>query len=84
MWNFFGDNSPHPQGTYYYTGSDHINYYWNAFDQVLVRPDLISKLPIDSIKILDSDGFQSLLKKTGVPDDQNFSDHLPLTFRLNL
>lgn len=41
MWNFLGDFAPFAAGTHYYHSSEHISYFWNMFDQVLVRPGIV-------------------------------------------
>jgi exonuclease III len=84
MWNLFGDNKDEPFGTYYYNSSGHINYYWNIFDQVLLRPNLIQNFNHDSLKILNSDGIASLLNKSGIPNKSDLSDHLPVLFSITL
>jgi exonuclease III len=84
MWGYFGESTNSPPGTYYYDKSGHVCYFWNIFDQVLVRPDLLSQWDDESLRILTSNGQQSFLTAKGLPDTINFSDHLPLLFRLNL
>jgi hypothetical protein len=44
MWNHFGDERKAAAGTYYYEKGDHLAYYWHMFDQVLIRPALLSRL----------------------------------------
>ena len=41
IWNHFGDHPPSPPGSYYRARSGQSTYYWNLFDQVLIRPDLL-------------------------------------------
>ena len=84
MWNFFGDFSPNSPGTHYYQSSEHISYFWNMFDQVLLRPELLDSFSHQDLKILDSVGELSLLDKNGIPSPKIASDHLPVFFRLNL
>jgi exonuclease III len=84
MWGFFGDNTTGPAGTYYYHPSEHIGYYWNIFDQVLIRPELIDRFETSSLSILESDGKQSLLTERGIPDSNQASDHLPLIFKIDI
>lgn len=84
MWGFFGDNKPGPPGTYYYESSVQKVFFWNIFDQVLIRPDLLPLFDNDNIKILESDGETSLLSNSGIPDSKNASDHLPILFHLRL
>jgi hypothetical protein len=84
MWEHFGDGDRRPAGTYYYSSDDHVMYYWNMYDQVLVRPSLVEQFPKDGIEILTYAGTVSLLKPNGRPDKVAASDHLPLLFRLEL
>jgi hypothetical protein len=84
MWRYFGESADSPSGTYYYDKSGQVCYFWNIFDQVLVRPDLLNQWDDESLQILTSDGQQSFLTPKGLPDTKNFSDHLPLLFKLNL
>jgi exonuclease III len=81
MWSFFGDRSPGQPGTYYYNTSSDINFYWNIFDQVLLRAEIANSL-VD-VSILDTDGVESLLTVSGLPDRTQASDHLPLLVTLN-
>ncbi|MGB0386765.1 MAG: hypothetical protein ACPGWR_18285 [Ardenticatenaceae bacterium] len=84
MWSFFGDLSPGPPGTYYYAQSVHKNFFWNMFDQVLIRPDLLSSFSDDDLQILTTIGNTSLLTKTERPNVKVASDHLPLLLTLDL
>jgi endonuclease/exonuclease/phosphatase family metal-dependent hydrolase len=84
MWAHFGDRVDHPPGTYYYDRSEHVNYYWNILDQVIVRPDLMDRCDGERIRILTKVGKVSLLLGDGRPNYQSFSDHLPLLFEIQL
>lgn len=84
MWNLLGDTSPGPPGTYYYNNSEMIVYFWNMFDQVLVRPALLERFNNQNLKILQTDGEVSFLSRIGIPDDKIASDHLPLLFSVSL
>ncbi|MEW5801928.1 MAG: hypothetical protein AB1847_07455 [bacterium] len=84
MWSLFGDMSPGPPGTYYFSKSVQKVFFWNMFDQVLIRPDLLDLFSNEELKILDSDGNKSLLSSRGVPDAKVVSDHLPILFKLKL
>ncbi len=59
-------------------------FFWNMFDQVLLRPDLLPRFSNQDLKILTSVGESSLLSARGLPDARIASDHLPLFFRLKL
>ena len=80
MWGYFGDKSPGPPGTYYYSATNPINYFWNIYDQVLVRPGVLDWF--HDLSILDHDGKESLLSGNGLPNKSQASDHLPLIFRI--
>jgi exonuclease III len=84
MWSLLGDATAGPPGTYYYANAEHNNTYWNMFDQILIRPSLLSRFNNNDLKILISDGERSLLSSNDVPDSKNASDHLPLVFKLTL
>ena len=84
MWGHFGDGELKPPGTYYYASDEHVTYYRNMFDQVLIRPSLVERLPRDGVEIVTSAAGASLLARNGWPDTSTGSDHLPLLFRLDL
>jgi endonuclease/exonuclease/phosphatase family metal-dependent hydrolase len=78
-WGFFGDRTPGPPGSFF-SNSGPGGHYWNVFDQVLLRPDLMNHL--SELQILDSDGQERLVTGRGRPRATHASDHLPLLFRL--
>jgi exonuclease III len=80
MWNFFGDNSL-PYGTYYYDKEQLTKYYWNIFDQVVIRPSLIDLFIENSLEIVSSIDGNSLFDKNSVPNKE-ISDHLPIVFNM--
>ena len=84
MWNFFGDVSPGPPGTYHYSKSTLKTFFWNMFDQVLIRPPLLDSFSHDQLQILTTVGNISLLTKRGIPNSKLVSDHLPLLFTIDL
>lgn len=83
MWSLIGDASKGPPGTYYYWKSDHYALFWNMFDQVLIRPELLDRFHNEDLEILETDGRTSLIGKNKTPN-KRFSDHLPILFRLSL
>lgn len=82
MWAHFGDRTDGPPGTHFYRSGEPILYFWNMFDQLLIRPALMEAL--EFVRILDTDGQDTLLAASGIPDKNNVSDHLPLLFALDL
>jgi exonuclease III len=83
MWRFFGERAVGPPGSYYYNNSgEAVSYYWNIFDQVMVRPDLIDALT--DVRIVNSIKGNSLLNAEGLPEGGIGSDHLPLSFTIAL
>jgi hypothetical protein len=82
MWGHFGDRTVGPSGTYFLGSAKPLNYFWNMYDQVLLRPSLMHSLR--ELSILDTDGVESLMTEQGRPDKERGSDHLPLLFRLEL
>ncbi len=79
MWGLFGDRTSGPAGTYYLSSAKPVNYFWNIYDQVLVRPELMDG--IVDIRLLEYDGKVSLRTPDGVP---RVSDHLPIYLELEL
>jgi hypothetical protein len=82
MWSKFGDHEGVP-GTYFARRSEHVCYFWNMFDQVLLRPQLTTFWQSGSLEIVESIGEMPLLRN-GVPDRANLSDHLPIAFSLHI
>jgi hypothetical protein len=84
MWGLFGDGTRGPAGTYHYSDSQHKVYFWNMFDQVLIRPALLGRFRLDDLEVIRHTGEQSLLTKAGLPNRSAGSDHLPILFGLSL
>ena len=84
MWNHFGDEHDGPPGTYYYERSEQVCHFWNIFDQVLLRPELMNRCSANGVQVLTQGGDLSLLSADGRPDAKLASDHLPLLFELDL
>ncbi|MBN9121635.1 MAG: hypothetical protein J0I06_21230 [Planctomycetes bacterium] len=92
MWSCLGDRpapriQPHgrrrPPGTYYFDNTnDRANAFWQMFDQVLLRPQLMEQLT--HLEILEGDGTEELVTAEGKPRANLMSDHLPILFELNL
>jgi len=83
MWNLLGDAQKHPPGTYYYSSSNHISFFWNTFDQVLIRPELVERFNMGGLSVISEIGTTDLLSNREIPK-KVFSDHLPIVFSLNL
>ena len=84
MWSKMGDLSEGPPGTYYYGGSTPLMYFWNTFDQILIRPSLIDKFVSEQLQVVTEVNGQSLLNRMGRPNKNSGSDHLPLMFSLDV
>jgi hypothetical protein len=79
MWSRLGDESPGPSGTYWRAGTSLINYYWNTFDQVLLRPALLPFYDPAGLIVPEEAGVRRIL------DDGTrigLSDHLPVAITL--
>lgn len=83
MWSHFGDRPPSPPGTYFFQASAPVTYFWNMFDQVLIRPDLLDHLDDGNVRVITSVEGVGLLDAAGIPDTGVGSDHLPLIARLS-
>jgi hypothetical protein len=85
MWSLFGDASRGAPGTFYQWRSEPTVYFWNMFDQVLIRPALLDRFRTEDLHILETDGLLSLRRGAHMaPDKGRASDHLPLFFKLDL
>lgn len=82
MWNHLGDARGQTAGTYFYNNGRHVNYFWNTFDQVLLRPELAEHFDPDSLRIVTTASGRSLVQPDGRPDNTSSSDHLPIVFEL--
>lgn len=82
MWGTFGDMDGKPPGTYFYNSSTEVNYFWNIFDQVLLRPSLLPYLGPNCISVVTELSGESLLTRDGRPNRNVTSDHLPVVCKL--
>jgi endonuclease/exonuclease/phosphatase family metal-dependent hydrolase len=81
MWSLFNDGDAGPPGTFHRSSPSHMSVYWNMFDQVLLRPSLLNRFDKSSLRIVTKSGKVSLIDEGGKP---LVSDHLPITFALEL
>ncbi|MEM9214376.1 MAG: endonuclease/exonuclease/phosphatase family protein [Cyanobacteria bacterium P01_F01_bin.150] len=82
MWGRMGDISEGPPGTYYYKKSTNREVFWNTFDQLLLRPELLPLFKADKLKVITKVGSLSLINKDKV-NAKDFSDHLPILIDLS-
>jgi len=80
MWNHMGDRGD-AGGTYYYESSEAVCYFWNMFDQVLLRPELLKGFAPEQVRIVTEIGGVPLLEG-GRPNRKVASDHLPVLVEL--
>jgi len=84
MWSLLGDSGSAPPGTYYRDAADSYWYYWYMFDQLLLRPELVSGFVDESLKIITAIAGVPLLRKNGRINATLASDHLPIKFEIIL
>jgi endonuclease/exonuclease/phosphatase (EEP) superfamily protein YafD len=83
MWQFYGDATTQPAGTYYLEPEgDHTGYYWHLFDQALIRPSLLPYYQNDSVCIVTEVTGESLFDRNWRPNNTVGSDHFPIRIRL--
>ena len=92
MWSCLGDRPAQriqpngrrrPPGTHYFDNTnDRANSFWQMYDQVLLRPALMEQLT--HLEILSGDGTEDFVTAEGRPRSDLISDHLPVSFELNL
>lgn len=84
MWAHLGERSHGPPGTFYQPRSTSLSYFWNIYDQVLIRPALLDAFSDESLRILTESGDRPLINRHGCPDRKHASDHLPILFKIRL
>ncbi len=80
MWNFFGDETSGPPGTFYYRKTAQISHDWHMFDQVMLRKNCLPYYSHVEI-VTEFDGIH-LKNSLGRPDKKNYSDHFPILLHL--
>lgn len=83
MWHFYG-HPIHANGTIYYNSSNKGTlYYWNLYDQILLRASLCSSFRYDDIGIVKQIDKTNLLTNRG-GINKDISDHLPIYINLKI
>jgi hypothetical protein len=82
MWSHLGDRGP-AAGTFYFESGEPVCYFWNLFDQVLLRPELLAKFVPENVRIITELPRLSLLDDKGRPNKDMTSDHLPILLELD-
>lgn len=82
MWSMMGD-AIGCAGTYYYQSNNPVTYFWNTFDQVLLRPALAQNFSSGDVAIIAEAGGESFLNSNDIPN-KAISDHLPIIATLRL
>jgi len=84
MWGCLGDNGKGKfPGTHYFNPSKSMQYFWNIYDQILIRPNVIDYFDDNKLKIVTKGVNYNLLTRSGLMN-QSISDHLPIMFNLNI
>jgi hypothetical protein len=77
FWSRMGDFSRGAPGTFYRAASGDLTaFFWNSFDQALLRPDILDFFDESKMLVLDKAGSRRLVAsdKAGIIG----SDHLPI------
>jgi len=72
-WKLFG-SPDNLFGTYYLNNPPHSGFYWNIYDQVLVRPNILKHFEVD-YDIIKNDKYFNVRGQT-------YSDHSPIYLEL--
>ena len=83
MWKLMGDSDNKALGTFFLGSGSNVHYFWDTFDQVLVRPALLNAFRDEELHILEGIGSRPLLSKGSVGIDVGLSDHLPILFKIH-
>lgn len=82
MWGLLGDNGRSiVSGTHFFNPHRHVQYFWNMFDQVLIRPEVIPYFSDKYLSILTGTKSMSLLTENHTMRTI-YSDHLPIKFAI--
>lgn len=87
MWSFLGDSSKgNVQGTHFFNTYTPLNYFWNLYDQVMIRPELIPFFDETKLDIISGTQTKTFLKTISgyTRIDKDISDHLPIKFQIKL
>lgn len=90
MWSFMGDRNhitgeKKLPGSYYFRKTRNVTLtFWNVFDKVILRPSIIDLLDYESLRIIEKNSIETLVNDDYSLKDEAFSDHLPITFKLNI
>src|SRR6266851_361992 len=70
MWSHFGEKDAGHAGTYYYASPKTRADFWNIYDQVLLRSDLLPSFRNEDLEILhkDDETNVSFVTQEGYPD----------------
>ncbi|RGK51900.1 hypothetical protein DW653_15980 [Phocaeicola plebeius] len=61
-----------------------VELFWHLLDQVLIRKGLIDYFEDSQLDIITTIDGNSLLNRNGSINNKDYSDHLPLKFRINI
>jgi hypothetical protein len=85
MWRLYSQHDGVPPGTHYYGRNEYVCHFWNMFDQVLLRPEMLPFWIPESLQIITTDGVESFLtEENQTPTRTHFSDHLPIVCSLDI
>jgi endonuclease/exonuclease/phosphatase family metal-dependent hydrolase len=82
MWSRLGDESVGPSGTYRHAGSELVNHFWNTYDQVLLRPNLLPCYDPDRLVVPTHIAGRPILSQPG--GEAGLSDHLPVVLAVSI
>jgi len=81
MWGLLGDRTPGPAGSFRWRSNVPHNPHWGMLDQLLLRGELIAF--VRDLAVLEQDGAHAIVNADGFPNWDDFSDHLPVLFRID-
>ncbi len=84
MWKLMGDSSAPALGTHFFRSAGLVEYFWHTLDQVLIRPALLPFVRDEDVRIVRKIATNELLNDRSPFIKTEHSDHLPITFKLNL
>jgi hypothetical protein len=86
-FSYYSNGDKKPPGSYYYKQKNFAistSLFWNTFDGMIFRPALLNNYQKGSeLKIITKTKNHSLFDEVNYKINNNYSDHLPITFTFN-
>ena len=80
MWRAYGLHGASAGAGTFYHPKGGLDRGWHMLDQVVIRPGQLAGFPEEQLNIVTRVGEIDLVTSSGLPESNDYSDHLPLVF----